>query len=559
MAPDAIHLGSRQGCDFGRPQWPVLPRLWGLAMRGNEARLIGQDFENEVRRIARLLWPAAEFAGAAMVDGREFDGIFDTEDCRHIVEATTSRRKDKAEDDLKKLAQLVRRHGSRTATRAVRGWFVTAEEPTADQRQVANKYRDVIYTLSFAQFQSRLMDSRGYLNLRDKCAFGSVRDLTVKSRGGELDPAAGWDILLDRVSDREARIEAGIDGRTVRRILERLATKARDSQGGLGPLRQESVVEAFRDICGYGPDDHGMVLLQRLPGLGVYHDEAESRIFVDEAFVDACRGGDVAAFVDSPFDFDSNIVSRIESAMGGLGVAIANQKLEKRGSLEGKISTAIGLAQQQNCPNLVVDLARIILLAGLGVRTRVVIAGVVVQELELGSPSGDVSPLEFSDCFFGRVELEPQADVAKLPTFRGCYIQSFEGRVSIRDVPADKFDPDCIIDGFIEAAGTTAAVLTLDLPLGTRVCLTVLKKIYERRGSGRKENALYRGLDQRARKVVPGVLQALKSEGLALPYRRRTETIWLPSRDRRRAGRLIAAPSEEMDDPVLMRCAGLSG
>ena len=784
----------------------MLPRLWGLAMRGNEARLIGQDFENEVRRIARLLWPAAEFAGAAMVDGREFDGIFDTEDCRHIVEATTSRRKDKAEDDLKKLAQLVRRHGSRTATRAVRGWFVTAEEPTADQRQVANKYRDVIYTLSFAQFQSRLMDSRGYLNLRDKCAFGSVRDprtenelgeeiqyvpldlvkagstelvppsdllglltagrvvvllgdygagksmtlrevyrnlkkrhlngelsafpvfinlrdhygqtdpaeivhrharnvgfdkpshlvrawragfvhllldgfdeitalsiqgfwrklkdnrhramagvrrlidehpaptatqkgsescagllvagrahffdspserrtalglprdrvelslneftekqiaeylattslagfvpewlpsrpllvgylaatrvledLTVKSRGGELDPAAGWDILLDRVSDREARIEAGIDGRTVRRILERLATKARDSQGGLGPLRQESVVEAFRDICGYGPDDHGMVLLQRLPGLGVYHDEAESRIFVDEAFVDACRGGDVAAFVDSPFDFDSNIVSRIESAMGGLGVAIANQKLEKRGSLEGKISTAIGLAQQQNCPNLVVDLARIILLAGLGVRTRVVIAGVVVQELELGSPSGDVSPLEFSDCFFGRVELEPQADVAKLPTFRGCYIQSFEGRVSIRDVPADKFDPDCIIDGFIEAAGTTAAVLTLDLPLGTRVCLTVLKKIYERRGSGRKENALYRGLDQRARKVVPGVLQALKSEGLALPYRRRTETIWLPSRDRRRAGRLIAAPSEEMDDPVLMRCAGLSG
>ena len=149
--------------------------------------------------------------------------------------------------------------------------------------------------------------------------------------------------------------------------------------------------------------------------------------------------------------------------------------------------------------------------------------------------------------------------MAKLPAFRGCYIQSFEGRVSIRDVPADRFDPECIIDGFVEAAGTTAAVLTLDLPLGTRVCLTVLKKIYERRGSGRKENALYRGLDQRARKVVQGVLQALKSEGLALPYRRKTETIWLPGRDRRRASRLIAAPSEEVSDPVLMRCAGLSG
>ena len=145
-------------------------------MKGDEARRHGQAFENEVQRIARQLWPAAEFDGAAMVDGREIDGIFDTEDCRHIVEATTSRRKEKAEEDLKKLAQLVKRHGSRTATRAVRGWFVTAEEPTADQRQVANKYRDTINSLSFAQFQSRLVDSRGYLKLRDTYTFGSVRD-----------------------------------------------------------------------------------------------------------------------------------------------------------------------------------------------------------------------------------------------------------------------------------------------------------------------------------------------------------------------------------------------
>ncbi len=775
-------------------------------MRGDEARKAGQDFENEVRRIARQLWPAAEFSGAAMADGREVDGIFDTEDCRHIVEATISRRKEKAEEDLKKLAQLVKRHGSRTATRAVRGWFVTADEPTADQRQVASKYRDAINSLSFAQFQSRLVDSRGYLRLRDEYAFGSVRDpstnalgaeiryvpldlvktgstelvsphallelltagrvvvilgdygagksmtlrevyrdlrkrhlsgesgafpvfinlrdhygqtdpaeiihrhgrnigfdrpshlvrawragfvhllldgfdeitalsiqgfwrklkdnrhramagvrrlidehpapanskigsascagllvagrahffdnpserrtalglpmdrvelslneftekqiaeylattslsgfvpewlpsrpllvgylaatqvledLQPKGSDGELDPAAGWDILLERVCDREARIEAGIDGETVRRILERLATKARDSQGGLGPLRQDAVVESFRDVCGYGPDDHGMVLLQRLPGLGVYHDEMESRIFVDEAFVDSCRGGDVTVFVERPFEFESSIVSRIESAMGSLGVALANRKLERGGGAsEGKINTAMELAQRQDCPYLVADLARVVLLAGLNVRTRLVIEGVVVQELELGSPTGDLSRLEFSDCLFGRLELEPEAEVAKLPTFRGCYIQSFEGRVSRRDVPVERFDRDCIIDNFIEAAGTTAAVLTLDLPLGTRVCLTVLKKIYERRGSGRKENALYRGLNQSARNVVPGVLQALKSEGLAVPYRRKTETIWLSGRDRRRASRLIAAPSEEMNDPVLMRCAGLSG
>jgi hypothetical protein len=53
-------------------------------------------FEDEVRRIGRLLWPAAEHGGAAIEDGRERDGVFETEDFVHIVECTTSRGKQKA-------------------------------------------------------------------------------------------------------------------------------------------------------------------------------------------------------------------------------------------------------------------------------------------------------------------------------------------------------------------------------------------------------------------------------------------------------------------------------
>jgi hypothetical protein len=48
------------------------------------------DFENEVRRIARAKWPSAQFSGAQMLDGRERDGIFETEDSVHFVEATVS-------------------------------------------------------------------------------------------------------------------------------------------------------------------------------------------------------------------------------------------------------------------------------------------------------------------------------------------------------------------------------------------------------------------------------------------------------------------------------------
>lgn len=38
-------------------------------------------FENEVRRIARELWPEAQYGGARIIDGSQRDGVFETEDC----------------------------------------------------------------------------------------------------------------------------------------------------------------------------------------------------------------------------------------------------------------------------------------------------------------------------------------------------------------------------------------------------------------------------------------------------------------------------------------------
>ncbi len=133
-------------------------------------------FENEVRRIARELWPDAQYQGARILDGLERDGFFETEDCVHLLEATVSRSKDKAVQDVKKLTSLARKLPSKIQYKAVKCWFVTRTEPTADQREVANKHHGLVNALSFTQFQSRLIDAASYLNLRDNYAFGSVRD-----------------------------------------------------------------------------------------------------------------------------------------------------------------------------------------------------------------------------------------------------------------------------------------------------------------------------------------------------------------------------------------------
>lgn len=750
-------------------------------------------FEDEVRRIARELWPASQFSGAAKIDGRERDGVFETEECFHLLEATTSRKLAKAENDIEKLIKLVANMKKRSGTKAVKGWFVTRDEPTADQRKCAERHRDTINVLSFAQFQSRLINTRDYLSARDKCVFGSVRhpgtgkgdpdvdfietylsdrtchalraphdvipdilgghrivilgdygagksmtlrflyrrlreshlsgstsrfpiylnlrehygqtdpseillrhaasigfeprshlvrawragyvhllldgfdeltpiniqglwkrlqdnryrsmepvrrllrehpsgvglaiagrahffdseserrnafgdaslrefslteftddqireyleksgfngsvphwlpsrpllvaylaargllaDITKAAAGspGGLDPAEGWDFLLDKVTAREAEIEAGIDGTTVRRILERLATKARAFQGGLGPLNADMLLAAFNDICGYAPDERGMVLLQRLPGLGIDQGEEETRSFIDEDFVDACRAGDIVEYISNPYPPESAIASPLECGIGSLALTIGAHKARQRGFAAGKLSAAIERARLAKASHLVADLVRLAFEMGGSIDESLYVSDLFITEIELTKALGNVSKVEFHNCLIGRVEIDSDVDSEQLPQFVRCYVGILDGRLSARDLPAGHFQ-ECEFEAFSAESGTTDSVLSLDIPLGVRVLITVLKKLYERRGSGRRENALQRGLDHRSRRLVDDVLRLLQRDGLATPCKRGANTIWLADRsNRKRVGRIIAAPSS-VEDPLILAASAI--
>lgn len=753
-----------------------------------------EQFEDEVRRIARQLWPQAQFQGATKVDGRERDGIFETEECIHLLEATTSRLMAKAEDDIKKLVKLAEVVKKHAWTKAVRCWFVTRDEPTADQRKHSDKYRDLVNALSFAQFQSRLIDTRAYLIARDECTFGSVRNpatgkgnpevdfievqlsernnqslwspkqlvdgliegenyvilgdygagksmtmrflyqelrkahftgrtsrfpvylnlrehygqsdpseilqrhalsigfaspshlvrawragyvyllldgfdeltpiniqglwrrlqdnryramepvrrlirehpaggLALSGRahffdsdrerknalgfdgaftelslsefsddqirqylkksgftgsvpewlpsrpllvaylaarglfseiaktttdiGRSLDPAEGWDFLLDKIAAREAEIEAGIDGATVRRILERLATKARAFHGGLGPLNADMLVTAFSEICGYAPDERGMVLLQRLPGLGIDRGEEETRSFIDEDFADACRAGDVLIYFSNPYQFATSVMSSLECGTGTLGLAIAANKTDQKSPLSGKLSASIFRAQKDASGYLVADLVRLAFTKEVSINDVVYLKDILVTELELTSTMGDASKVEFQDCYFSRMGIDSNASPERMPRFVRCYVGILDGRLSAKDLPENHFE-DCVIDEFSNESYTTNSVMALDLPLGVRVLITVMKKMYERPGSGRRENALFRGLDHRSQRLVGDVLRLLQREKFATQCKRGSDTIWLPDRSmRKRVGRIIASPSAT-SDPIIVEARALA-
>ena len=741
-------------------------------------------FENEVREVARHLWPEAAYSGATKDDGRERDGVFVTEEMVHLIECTTSRQKEKAEQDTRKLANLANSMQVRYPMKGVKGYFVTRDEPTADQRTAVSRLgKSLVVSLSYAQFRRQMIDAESYLSCRSDYPFGSMFDMDTESRttpselippqlttdSGEVlrvsdirhrlqngescvlvgdygvgksttlreifvelkdayyrthqigrfpvhlnlrdhhgqtnpaevlerharnigfpspnhlvrawhagyltlildgfdefatvgwsgqakrlrdvrytsmelvrnfirgsagtgiviagrqhyfdsdrelarslgltpytkwlrinnftndqvreflnkkgwqqgipawlpsrplllgylftrkmlnevmtvdhgsSPAAGWNVLLELTAQRESEIEAGIDGAAVRQIVENLATKARTKNDGMSSLSQEDLLGSFQSVCGFAPDDRGLLLLQRLPGLGVSTRDDGSRDFIDADLVDAARAGDVFRFVENPFSFQLENPTNWQAPLGHLGVELTALRCHANGFNAGKLRTAAQQASKDTDQgSLSMDLIQTSKEMGFGLAGQpITIRNIMVQDASFGDDALDFSKTSFHGCLFQRLEINASADVQFLPSFYECYIGSLDGRVSKADLPEDIFDSECVFDSFVDSSQNTAAILALPLSTGTKVLLTVLKKLYLQPGAGRKQSALFRGLDHRARTLVPDVLQLLVREGLTIRSTVGEEPVWLPVRDEGvRVRRLVSFPVGSKD------------
>ncbi|MFD2771896.1 NACHT domain-containing protein [Cellulomonas phragmiteti] len=89
---------------------------------------------------------------------------------------------DKAEKDAKKLSRLTERLAREHPTKAVRGFFITAEEPGADQRDAVRRHGGPFVTpLSIRALRKELFDAAAYIAARSDYAFGSARDPRTNS------------------------------------------------------------------------------------------------------------------------------------------------------------------------------------------------------------------------------------------------------------------------------------------------------------------------------------------------------------------------------------------
>ncbi len=166
-------------------------------------------------------------------------------------------------------------------------------------------------------------------------------------------------------------------------------------------------------------------------------------------------------------------------------------------------------------------------------RQSYLIEGVIFDYLAPDESRPELAKATLQDCAVEILDISSLEDIADCPSFHSCIVGYLDGAGSIPDWLDTKFI-DCEIERFSSQLQTTAGIMTLALPPDQRIALTVLKKIYSQRGSGRRENALSRGLDPQSRALVPNVISALESAGWIWRSTTRGETIYLPVKGRRR-------------------------
>lgn len=367
-----------------------------------------------------------------------------------------------------------------------------------------------------------------------------------------LDPAAGWNLLLDEVCSREARIESGISGDNVRAILEALSTLARCKDNGIGPIATDDIVGAFHQECGFTPTDEALIVLQRLPGLGRDPSAAdESRAFVDTEFADACRAGDFVRYCNDPFGVDHpKRLCGTRNALGTTGIAVSALLLEKADFRQGKFTAAIKALDRLNGGSAgatPADLMQLALKMDFKISEPLRVAKLLIGQLEVDNARADLVNVTFVECYFNSIEIDAEVTADCCPNFSGCLIQELDGRISAKDLPTDRFI-DTYVEAYLSSVGTNSATLDLNIPPGARVLVTILKKLFVQSLSGRKENALYRGLDSGHQAKVSAVLSLLKSHLLVSKSERAGDPIWIPVRRlRSRVLSIIASPSTSSD------------
>ena len=374
------------------------------------------------------------------------------------------------------------------------------------------------------------------LFLASLASAGMLEDLS--SINASLGAADAWRELVRMICERESRIYATVPPDTVRALLAHLSVLSKVREAERGELGLEDMKLAFTQVSGRQTDEEALQLLLRLPGLAVAQigQAEEARVFADQGLASATYGESLADYLASPFK--GNVLcdpAAWSSAGDELAIEVSAAALKSVEISPGQVSAACQYRfTQGHYDAILLDAIRVADEMAAPVRDiSYIVADVVVGRLDLPGEECHLSRAHIRGSLISEVDFGQADGSVGGPTFERCIIGHAYG---VGSIPPElgKYFPQSEIESFDDEIGTTHGILSLEgVSVAQRVTLSILHKVYARRGSGRKDSALRRGLAPSDRDYVGACVARLLGTGLLRAGQRGTVTVYLPVRGRR--------------------------
>ena len=374
---------------------------------------------------------------------------------------------------------------------------------------------------------------------------------------GEYPRGSAWLSLIEMIADREAEQSVGVDKASLIEFMGIPALLARQSSGNQVSFTPQRMEEVFSGITGATILEDERNILLRLPGLGASQGDSSNRSFIDSDLLNACASIPVVRYIQNPHgDYTGdNSFGALSAPLSDVGIEALFMLSERAKLACGQINAAMSHALKTECQQLAFDIFSLSL-RKCKLSDYPTFEGIEIYELDLSLDFFDGSRADFSDCLIDRIIIPTPDETNINITFTECLIGSIEGRVSSADLN-DKQFINCEISSFTDEYNVNSQVMGASLPLGLRVLVVTLRKLFRQYGSSRLESALYRGLDQRAKLLVPEIIKLLLQHGFIVPTGRKGKITYSGTKSKRSEALKIIQSPNTVGSQIITDCSNL--
>jgi hypothetical protein len=370
--------------------------------------------------------------------------------------------------------------------------------------------------------------------------------------GAGQDELSFFDHFITVLCKRDSYIATSFDPVTIESVLEYLARTTRTRSSNVGPITLSDVQSAFESVVGQLPVEEASIMLQRLPALGRVKSETNDRQFIDSYILDGLRAKDTGKlFTMVDRSLQSVLSTKFANPLDDLGQRILARDV---------------LAYPKNA----LEIAR----RAAGQKNRVLSCDITAAFLQTGAhqidferltiTDGNFLKLDFSrsiaenlqiaDTVFGTIVLPssapPKTSIKNSLAERVIGVSSPTALPNwIENLAADKFD----------STESISRIRQIGLTPSQEILATIIRKTFFQKGSGRKEEALLRGLGQIAQKgVADKIVNLLLSNELLTRSKGSEGHVYSPVRKHAGRMRQMLYELKTSQDPIWLEVSKLS-